>query len=205
MRHAVIIEAVRTPIGRAHPEKGIFRDVRADDLSADLMRALLERVGLPGSEIEDIHWGCVKQEREQGYDVARMAAVIAGLPVEVGGVTVNRNCGSSLQAINQAAQSIAAGCEDIQIAGGVEHMQHIPMEAGFDPSPRFFYRHSQATLNMGLTAENLALKYRISRREQDDFALRSHRRAAEATDSKAFSREVMGTWGRDEEGRKKIM
>ena len=142
MRHAVVIDAVRTPIGRAHPEKGIFRDVRADDLSADLMRALLERVGLPGSEIEDIHWGCVKQEREQGYDVARMAAVIAGLPVEVGGVTVNRNCGSSLQAINQAAQSIAASCEDVHIAGGVEHMEHIPMEAGFDPSPRFFYRHA---------------------------------------------------------------
>ena len=107
-----------------------------------------------------------------------MAALIAGLPIEVGGVTVNRNCGSSLQAINQAAQSIAADCEDVQIAGGVEHMHHIPMEAGFDPSPRFFYRHSPATLNMGLTAENLALRYRISRKEQDEFALRSHQRAA---------------------------
>jgi acetyl-CoA acyltransferase len=205
MNRAVVIEAVRTPIGRAHPEKGIFRDVRADDLSADLMKALLERVGIPASEIEDIHWGCVKQQGEQGYDVARMAALIAGLPIEVGGVTVNRNCGSSLQAINQAAQSIAAGCEDVQIAGGVEHMHHIPMEAGFDPSPRYFYRHSQATLNMGLTAENLAQRYKISRKQQDEFALRSHRRAAEATDSGAFSREVIPTWGRDEEGRKKIM
>src|SRR5947209_8495523 len=205
MRQAVVIEAVRTPIGRAHPEKGIYRDVRADDLSADLMRALLERVGLPPSAVEDIQWGCVKQEREQGYDVARMAALIAGLPVEVGGVTVNRNCGSSLQAINQAAQSVAARCEDVQIAGGVEHMQHIPMEAGFDPSPRFFYRNSPATLNMGLTAENLALRYKISRREQDEFALRSHRLAAQATDSGAFAREIIPTWGRDEEGRKKIM
>jgi acetyl-CoA acyltransferase len=205
MRQAVVIEAVRTPVGRAHPEKGIFRDVRADDLSADLMKALLERVGLPASEVEDIQWGCVKQEREQGYDIARMAALIAGLPIEVGGVTVNRNCGSSLQAINQAAQSIAAHCEDVQIAGGVEHMHHIPMEAGFDPSPRFFYRNSQATLNMGLTAENLARKYKISRREQDEFALRSHRRAAEATDSGAFAREVIPTWGRDEEGRRKVM
>src|SRR6185436_6416714 len=130
-----------------HPEKGMYRDVRADDLSADLMKALLERVKLPGSAIEDIQWGCVKQEREQGYDVARMAAVIAGLPIEVGGVTVNRNCGSSLQAINQAAQSIVAACEDVQFAGGVEHMHHIPMESGFDPSPRFFYRNSPATLN----------------------------------------------------------
>lgn len=205
MRHAVVIEAIRTPIGRAHAEKGIYRDVRADDLSADLMRALLERTGLPAHEVEDIQWGCVKQQGEQGYDVARMAALIAGLPIEVGGVTVNRNCGSSLQAINQAAQSIAAQCEDVQIAGGVEHMQHIPMEAGFDPSPRYFYRNSQATLNMGLTAENLALRYNIRRREQDEFALRSHRLAGQATDSGAFAAEVIPTWGRDEEGRRKIM
>jgi acetyl-CoA acyltransferase len=205
MRRTVVIEAVRTPIGRAHPDKGMYRDVRADDLSADLMKALLERVRLPASLIEDIQWGCVKQQGEQGYDVARMAALIAGLPIEVGGVTVNRNCGSSLQAINQAAQSIAAGCEDVQIAGGVEHMHHLPMEAGFDPSPRFFYRHSPAVLNMGLTAENLARKYKIGRREQDEFALRSHRRAAEATDAGAFAKEVIPTWGRDEDGRKKIL
>jgi acetyl-CoA acyltransferase len=205
MSHAVIIDAVRTPIGRAHPEKGMYRDVRADDLSADLMKALLERVGLPAAAVEDIQWGCVKQQGEQGYDVAKMAALIAGLPIEVGGVTVNRNCGSSLQAINAAAQSIAAGCEDVQIAGGVEHMHHIPMEAGFDASPRLFYRHSPAVFNMGLTAENLALKYRISRREQDEFALRSHQRAAAATDGGKFAREVIPTWGRDEEGRKKLL
>jgi acetyl-CoA acyltransferase len=203
--NAVIIDAVRTPIGRAHAEKGIYRDVRADDLSADLMRALLERTGFPPADVEDIHWGCVKQEREQGYDVARMAALIAGLPVEVAGVTVNRNCGSSLQAINQAAQSIAAGCEDVQIAGGVEHMQHIPMEAGFDPSPRYSYRNSVATLNMGLTAENLAMRHRIGRKEQDQYALRSHQRAAAATDSGQFKTEVIPTWGRDEEGRKQLI
>jgi acetyl-CoA acyltransferase len=205
MRSAVVIDAVRTPIGRAHPEKGMYRDVRADDLSADLMRALLDRVGIPATLVEDIHWGCVKQQEEQGYDIARMAALIGGLPIEVGGVTVNRNCGSSLQAINQAAQSIAAHCEDIQIAGGVEHMHHIPMEAGFSPNPRFFYRHSPATLNMGVTAENLAIRYKISRKEQDEFALRSHQRSAEATDSGAFAREVIPTWGRDEEGRKKLL
>src|SRR5258708_7253697 len=199
MRHAVIIDAVRTPIGRAHRDKGIFRDVRADDLSADLMKALLVRTGVPASEIEDIHWGCVKQQGEQGYDIARMAALIAGLPIEVGGVTVNRNCGSSLQAINQAAQSIAAQCEDVQIAGGVEHMDHIPMETGFDPSPRLFYRHSPATLNMGLTAENLALRYKISRREQDEFALRSHQRAAQATDSGPFTPDVIPPCAPDEE------
>jgi acetyl-CoA acyltransferase len=205
MRHAVVIEAVRSPVGRAHPEKGMYRDVRADDLSADIMKALLDKARVPAALVEDIHWGCVKQEREQGYDVARMAALIAGFPIEVGGATVNRNCGSSLQAIHQAAQSIAARCEDIQIAGGVEHMHHIPMEAGFDPSPRFLYRHSRATLNMGLTAENLAQRYRIGRKEQDTFALRSHRLAAEATDSGAFAREIIPTWGRDAAGRKQIM
>src|ERR1700730_11616836 len=182
MNHAVVIEAVRTPIGRAHAEKGIFRDVRADDLSADLMKALLERVKLPASEIEDVQWGCVKQQGEQGYDIARMAALIAGLPIEVGGVTVNRNCGSSLQAINSAAQSIAANCENVQIAGGVEHMHHIPMDAGFDARPRLVCRPGPATMNMGVTAENLAIKYKISRREQDEFARRSHQRAAQATD-----------------------
>jgi acetyl-CoA acyltransferase len=205
MKKAVVVEAVRTPIGRAHAEKGIYRDVRADDLSADLMRALLERANVPASEVEDVHWGCVKQEREQGFDVARMAALIAGFPVEVGGVTVNRNCGSSLQAINQAAQSIAAECEDVLVAGGVEHMHHIPMESGFDVSPRYLYRHSQATLMMGVTAENLAIRYRVSRREQDEFALRSHRRAAEATDSGAFKAEVVPTWGRDDEGRRQLL
>jgi acetyl-CoA acyltransferase len=205
MRHAVVIDAVRTPIGRAHAEKGIYRDVRADDLSADLMNALLDRVGVPPAAIEDIQWGCVKQQGEQGYDIARMAALIAGLPIEVGGVTVNRNCGSSLQAINSAAQSIAANAEDVQIAGGVEHMSHIPMEAGFDASPRLWFHHSPATMNMGLTAENLAMRYKISRREQDEWALRSHQRAGKATDSGEFSKEIVPTWGRDEEGRRKIM
>ncbi|HEX5272891.1 MAG TPA: acetyl-CoA C-acyltransferase FadA [Gemmataceae bacterium] len=205
MRRTVVIEAVRTPIGRAHPEKGIFRDTRADDLSAELIRALLERTRLPASAVEDIHWGCVNQQREQGYNVARMAALIAGLPVEVCGATVNRLCGSSLQALHQAAQSVAAECEDVQIAGGVEHMHHIPMESGFDPSPALFYRHSPAVLHMGLTAENLAMRYRIGRKEQDEFALRSHRLAAAATDSGAFAREIIPTWGRDEEGRRKII
>jgi acetyl-CoA acyltransferase len=205
MRHAVIIEAVRTPVGRAHAEKGIYRDVRADDLSADIMKALVERVGMPAKYIEDIHWGCVKQQGEQGYDVARMAALIAGLPIEIAGATVNRLCGSSLQAINQASQSIAANCEDVQIAGGVEHMQHIPMEAGFDASPRLFFHNSPATMNMGLTAENLAMRYKISRREQDEFALHSHQKAAAATDKGWFGKEIIPTWGRDEEGRRKLM
>jgi acetyl-CoA acyltransferase len=204
MRHAVVVEAVRTPVGRAHAEKGIFRDVRADDLSADLLSALVARAGVPASAIEDVHWGCVKQQGEQGMNIARMASLIAGLPVEVSGATVNRLCGSSLQAINQAAQSIAAHCEDVQIAGGVEHMSHLPMELGFDASPRLYLRHSPGTMQMGLTAENLARRYKISRKDQDEFALQSHLKAAKATDAGEFSGEIIPTWGRDEEGRKKI-
>jgi acetyl-CoA acyltransferase len=196
--NAVIVAAARTPIARAHAEKGYYRDVRADDLSADLMRALVERAQLPPELLEDIHWGCVRQEAEQGYDVARQAALIAGFPVEVGGATVNRNCGSSLQALHQAAMSIAAGCEDVQIAGGVEHMHHLPMDSGYTPSARFQFKHSAATLHMGLTAENLARRYGISRRAQDEWALRSHQRAVAAD----FSEEIVPTWGRDEEGRK---
>jgi len=205
MRQAVVIEAVRTPIARAHAEKGFFRDLRADDMSADIMRALLDRVPFPANQIEDIQWGCVKQEKEQGYNVARMAALIAGFPVEVPATTVNRLCGSSLQALNQSAQAILAGAVDVQIAGGVEHMQHIPMESGFDPSLRYQYQHSLATQHMGLTAENLARKYKIGRREQDEFALRSHQKAAQATDSGAFKKEIVPTWGRDEEGRRVLI
>jgi acetyl-CoA acyltransferase len=205
MRRAVIIEAVRSPIGRAHAEKGMFRDVRADDLSAHIIQALVQRVGISPELIEDVQWGCVKQQGEQGYNIGRLASLIAGLPVEVAGNTVNRLCGSSLQALNATAQSIAAGCEDVQIAGGVEHMQHIPMEVGFDPSPHLFYRHSPAVMNMGLTAENLAMRYKISRKEQDEFALRSHQKAAAATQSGAFSKEVIPTWGRDDEGRRKLL
>jgi acetyl-CoA acyltransferase len=147
----------------------------------------------------------VKQQDEQGFDIGRIAGLIAGLPVETGGVAVNRLCGSSLQAIHQAAMSIAAGCEDVQLAGGVEHMQHIPMEAGISISPRLLRKHSPATLNMGLTAENLARRYRISRQEQDAFALRSHQLAAAATDSGKSREEIAPIWGRDEDGRKKLI
>jgi len=202
MTQAVIVEAIRTPIARAHPDKGFYRDVRADDLSADLLAALLARVGLPPDRVEDIHWGCVKQQNEQGFNVARMAALIAGLPVTVPAETVNRLCGSSLQAIHNAAMSILSGCEDVQIAGGVEHMHHIPMEAGFDMSPRYAYKHSPATLNMGLTAENLARRYKISRTAQDEWAFRSHQRATAAHDAGHFASEIVPTTGRDEEGRK---
>ena len=128
--------------------------------------------------------------------------LVAGLPVETGGVTVNRNCASSLQAINDAAMNVAANCEDVQIAGGIEHMDHIPMSKDYSPFPGLNARHGEAVMNMGLTAEYLAAKYRISRKRQDEFALRSHQLAAAATDSGQFRSEIVPTWGRDDQGRK---
>jgi acetyl-CoA acyltransferase len=205
MRQAVVIDAVRTPIGRASAEKGYFRDVRSEDLSAHVMQALLARTGLAPKLVEDVRWGCVMQQGEQGFDIARIAALVAGLPEETGGVTINRNCASSLQALNDAAMSVAAGCEDVQIAGGVEHMDHIPMSKDYNPCPSLFRRHSEAIMNMGLTAEYLAAKYRIPREKQDEFALRSHQLAAKATESGEFKNEVIPTWGRDESGHKVLL
>ena len=205
MKNAVVIDAVRTPIGRASADKGIFRDVRSEDLSAHVMRAIVERTGVDPQLIEDVRWGCVQQQGEQGFDVARIALLAADLPVETGGVTINRNCASSLQAINDAAMSIAAGCEDVQIAGGVEHMDHVPMSKDYNPYPGLFRKHSEAVMNMGLTAEYLAAKYRVSRDKQDEFALRSHQLAAAATDKGEFRAEVVPTWGRDDSGRKVLV
>ena len=202
MTSAVITHAIRTPIGKASPDKGMFRDRRADDLSADLMRRLVDDSGIDPLLIGDVRWGCVQQQGEQGFDIARNAALIAELPVEVGGVTVNRLCASSLQAINDCVMNIAAGFEDVQIAGGVEHMHHIPMDKDYNPSPRLFVRNSEAIMNMGLTAEYLAVKHQISRAAQDEFACRSHELAHQAIVTGAFNSEVIPTWGRDDSGRR---
>jgi acetyl-CoA acyltransferase len=202
MKNAVVIDAVRTPTARAAADKGYYRDVRAEELSAGLMNALVERTKIDPRLIEDVRWGCVQQQGEQGFDVARIALLAAGLPIETGGVTINRNCGSSLQAINDAAAAIMAEADDVQIAGGVEHMDHIPMSKDYSPSPALLKRHSEAIMNMGFTAEYLAMKYRVRREDQDEFALRSHRLAADATDSGKFAAEIVPTWGRDESGKK---
>jgi acetyl-CoA acyltransferase len=205
MRNAVVIDALRTPVGRASADKGYFRDVRAEELSADIIRALVKRTGIEPHLIEDVRWGCVMQSGEQGFDIARIASLAADLPIETAGVTINRNCASSLQAINDAAMNIAAECEDIQIAGGVEHMDHLPMSKDYSPFPGLLRRHSEAIMNMGLTAEYLAMKYRIDRKRQDAFALRSHQLAAAATDRGEFQNEVIPTWGRDEAGHKVLL
>jgi acetyl-CoA acyltransferase len=202
MTQAVIVDAVRTPIGRAHPQKGWFREVRSDDLAVACVRQLLERTRIDPAEIEDVIFGNTQQTGEQGLNVARCIALMAGLPMATGGTTVNRLCGSSLQALNQAAHAIAAGFEDVQIVGGLEHMHHLPMDHGLDINPKLFHRTSRAALMMGVTAEFLAQTYDISRRDQDAFALRSHRRAAAAHAGGQFQREIVPVYAKDEQGQR---
>jgi acetyl-CoA acyltransferase len=191
---------VRTPIGRAHKEKGVFREVRSDDLAVEVVRALVERTGIEPAEIEDVVLGNTQQQGEQGFNAARAVALMAGLPMHTGGATINRLCGSSLQALNQASHAIMAGFEDVQIVGGLEHMHHIPMDADLDLNAKLFTRTSKAALHMGITAEFLAQSQGISREEQDAFALRSHRRASAAQNRGEFKKEMIPVWGRDEAG-----
>jgi acetyl-CoA acyltransferase len=205
MKRAVIVEALRTPIGRAHKEKGVFRDVRSDDLAVAVVEALVKRSGIDPAEIEDVVLGNTQQQGEQGLNVARTVGLMAGLPMEAGGTTVNRLCGSSLQALNQSAHAIMAGFEDVQIVGGLEHMQHIPMDKGIDLNPKLFRRTSKGALMMGVTAEFLAQSQGISREDQDAFALRSHQRAAAAQAAGEFRREIIPVWGRDEAGNRVLV
>lgn len=200
MRRAVIIDCVRTPIGRAHPERGLFRDVRSDDLAVACVQALIDRTRIDPAIIEDVLLGCTQQAAEQGLNVARGVSLMAGLPVATGGTTVNRLCGSSLQALNQAAHAIESSAEDVQIVGGLEHMHHLPMDFQFNPNPKLFAQTSKGALMMGVTAEFLAQTQGISRQDQDAFAYRSHKRAAEAQAKGQFQREIVPIHGRDEEG-----
>jgi acetyl-CoA acyltransferase len=200
MKNAVIVDCCRTPIGRAHPEKGVFRDVRSDDLAVAVVSALVERTGIDPAEVEDVVLGNTQQQREQGFNVARVVGLMAGLPVEAGGATVNRLCGSSLQALAQASHAILADAEDVQIVGGLEHMHHIPMDAGVDFNPKLFTRTSKGALMMGITAEFLAQSQGISREEQDRFALGSHQKASAATAAGQFADEIVPVAGRDEVG-----
>ncbi len=200
MKRAVIVDCVRTPIGRANKDKGVFREVRSDDLAVQVIKALVERTGINPNEIEDVVLGNTQQQGEQGLNAARVVGLMAGLATHTGGTTVNRLCGSSLQAINQATHAIMAGFEDVQIVGGLEHMQHIPMDAGIDLNPKLFHRTSKGALAMGVTAEFLAQTQGISREEQDRFALRSHQLAAAAQAKGEFKREMLPIWGRDEAG-----
>lgn len=202
MKDAVVVDCVRTPIGRAHAEKGVFRDVRSDDLAVACLQALLKRTGIDACEIEDVLLGNTQQTGEQGLNAARAIALMAGIPASAAGATINRLCGSSLQALNQAAHAITAGYEDVQVVGGMEHMHHLPMEHGINLNPKLFRYTSRSVLQMGVTAEFLAQSHGISRLEQDQFALRSHCRAVAAYQSGAFRQELVPVFGRDESGQR---
>jgi acetyl-CoA acyltransferase len=192
--NAYLVEAKRTAIGRAHPDKGLFREARADEMLAALMRGLLE--GIPAGEaltpaIDDIYIGCVGQHLEQGKNIARLSSLLAGLPDSVPGVTVNRLCASSLQAFNFAASTIATGNADLLLAGGVEHMTHVPMQAATDYHQGLLDRYEFPFNNMGLTAEKVSQVYGVSRADQDAFAVESHRKAVAAQEVGYFSKEIL--------------
>ncbi len=199
MKDAVIVDAVRTPMGRS--KGGCFRNMRADDLSAHLIRALLERnPALPAEEIEDVVWGCVNQTLEQGFNIARFAAVAAGLPQEVAAQTINRLCGSSMSAIHNAAMAIQTGNGDVFLCGGVEHMGHLPMTHGIDVNPALSLHAAKAAGMMGLTAEMLGRFNGVTREAQDAFAHDSHMRAHRATTGNEWENEIVATPGHDADG-----
>lgn len=196
-REVVIVEAVRTPIGRGHPEKGYYKDVHAADLLGRTYIELLARVGVDAAEVEDVIAGCVHQFGEQGYNVARTAWLQEGLPIETPATTLDRQCGSSQQAVNFAAGQIAAGVQDCIIASGVEHMGHLPFAAGTEVQERYGHAFTPKLLDrhnivgQGLGAEMIADAWGISRSELDELAVRSHRLAHRATQEGLFAREMV--------------
>ncbi|MEW6999691.1 acetyl-CoA C-acyltransferase FadA [Colwelliaceae bacterium BS250] len=199
MNEVVIIDCIRSPMGRS--KAGIFRNVRAEELSANLMAQILKRnPKLDPADIEDVIWGCVKQTKEQGFNIARNASLLAGIPKTVAGVTVNRLCGSSMQALHDASTSIIAGQGDVFLIGGVEHMGHVPMMYDVDFAPAMAKYMAKAAGNMGLTAELLGRQHGISREMQDEFAARSHKRAYAAQLEGRWANEIVGVEGHDETG-----
>jgi len=180
MRDAYIVTAIRTP--GCKREKGAFRDTRPEDLLAFMLEEAVKRTpNLEKKDIEDLSIGCCFPEAEQGLNIGRLAGQIAGFPVDVTGVTINRFCASGLESIVNAATKVMAGWTDVMIGGGVESMTYIPM-GGFMPRPHPDYtrQHAELYVSMGITAENVARRYEVSREEQDEFAYRSHMRAADA-------------------------
>jgi acetyl-CoA acyltransferase len=196
-REVVIVEAVRTPVGRGHKEKGYYKDIHPNDLLGRCFTAMIERAGIPAAEVEDVVAGCVQQYGEQTYNVARNAWLQAGLPAETPATTVDRQCGSAQQAVNFGAALIAAGVHDVVIGSGVEHMGHIPLGIGLkwadevgSPFPaELFARYN--LVPQGLSAEMIAEQWEIPRSEMDELALRSHRLAHRATEEGRFEREIL--------------
>jgi acetyl-CoA acyltransferase len=196
-REVVIVEAVRTPIGRGHPEKGYYKDTHPNELLGAVYTELIARAGIDAGEVEDVIAGCVQQIGEQSWNVARNAWLQAGLPIEAAATTVDRQCGSAQQAVNFGAALVAAGVHDVVIGSGVEHMGHIPMGAGMAWSdqvgtpfpPALMEKHD--LVPQGLSAEMIADQWEIPRSELDELALRSHRLAHQATEEGRFEREIV--------------
>ncbi|MEA2192489.1 MAG: acetyl-CoA acyltransferase [Solirubrobacteraceae bacterium] len=196
-REVVIVEAVRTPIGRGHREKGYYKDTHPNELLGACFTALIERAGIDAAQVEDVIAGCVQQLGEQSFNVARNAWLQAGLPVETPATTIDRQCGSAQQAVNFGAALIASGVHDVVIGSGVEHLGHIPMGVGFSwaeqvgsPfSPELMARYD--LVPQGLSAEMIAEQWEIPRSELDELAVRSHRLAHRATQEGRFEREIV--------------
>src|SRR2546426_1527772 len=191
MKEAVIVSIARTAVGKA--PRGALRNTRPDDMAAAVIKEIIGRVpGLDPSEIEDVILGCAMPEAEQGNNVARIASLRAGLPVTCSAMTINRFCSSGLQAIALASERIMAGFADVIVAGGAETMSLIPMGGfHFSPNPYLMDHYPDSYLSMGLTAENLARKYQITREQADQFALRSHVRALAAIEDCRFKNEIV--------------
>lgn len=199
MKDAVIIDAVRTPMGRS--KGGMFRNVRAENLSAHLIDTLFKRnPKADPKEVEDVIWGCVQQTLEQAYNIGRFASLMSSIPHTASAQTINRLCGSSMQALHAATMAIATGNGDVFVVGGVEHMGHVPMTHGLDPNPAQSKYTAKAAGMMGITAELLAKMHGIGRQQQDEFALRSHQSAYSAMTEGRFKNEIVPTEGHDENG-----
>jgi acetyl-CoA acyltransferase len=192
MRDAVVVEAVRTPVGR---RGGGLAEVHPVDLSADVLNAVVRRTGLDPSVVDDVIWGCVSQVGDQSSNVARFAVLAAGWPESIPGTTVNRACGSSQQALDFAAHAVMTGHHDVVVAGGVEVMSRVPLGSaratGMPYGPRVLERYDGFAFNQGLSAELIAEKWGLSRAVLDEYAARSHERAAAAIDSGAFEGQVV--------------
>ncbi len=193
MREVVIVDTVRTPIGR---RGGLFAQTRADELLAIVLGALVERAGIDPALIEDIIVGCVTQVNEQGANIARAAGLLAGLPIEAAATSVNRQCGSSQQAIHFAAQAIQSGDAEVVLAAGVENMSRVPLGSDYGEwHPQLLARYP--LVHQGVAAEMLVDRYGLTREELDRYSLESHRRAARATDEGRFRREILPFPGKD--------
>ena len=190
MREVIIVEGVRTPVGRRN---GVLKDIRPDDLSALTLKELVNRAGIDPALVDDVIWGCVTQAGEQAGDIARVAALIAGFPIEVPGTTIDRQCGSSQQAVHFAAQAILAGDMDVVIAGGVESMSRVPMGSNYKGAEEPFspnLRSKYEMIHQGLSAERISEKYGFTREVLDQFSLESHQKALKAQEEGYFSREI---------------